>query len=103
MMRAVDLFKRYREAINPPYSSKDLLPILGTLFILFALPVIVLSLNSQRSLQSSADRKLLPANLQVYHGNANEPAIPGNVTWITGCGFTPGVKIQLVDSVTYKA
>jgi subtilisin family serine protease len=38
-MRATDLFENYRERINPPYSKKDIPAILGTLFILFAIPL----------------------------------------------------------------
>ena len=44
-MRANDLLlepvKKYRTSINPPYRRKDLISILGTLFILLAIPLTV--------------------------------------------------------------
>ena len=41
-MRATDLFRQYRESINPPYSRKDLLTIGATVFILLVLPLTVI-------------------------------------------------------------
>jgi len=44
-MRAADLLlepvKKYRESINPPYKRKDLISIVGTVFILLAIPLTV--------------------------------------------------------------
>lgn len=47
-MRATDLLKRYRQSINPPYSSKDIIPILGILFILLVLPLTVIAVQQSR-------------------------------------------------------
>ncbi|MEX0621419.1 MAG: Ig-like domain-containing protein [Candidatus Woykebacteria bacterium] len=41
-MRALDLLKQYRKSINPPYRRRDLSSIIGTIFILIAIPATVL-------------------------------------------------------------
>ena len=57
-MRACNLFQKsaveYRKSINPPYSRKDLLPILATIFILVAIPLTVFAVFNIRSYQPKA-------------------------------------------------
>jgi len=58
-MRAVDLFeepiKKSRRFINPPYTIKEICILVGTLIILLAIPVTIISVNQARELKSQAD------------------------------------------------
>jgi hypothetical protein len=51
-MRAVDVLtkpiQKYRQSINPPYTKKDLISILGTLFILLVIPLTVVLVQQAR-------------------------------------------------------
>lgn len=60
-MRATDLLKQYREGINPPYSARkrDFVAILGTLFILLAVPLTVILINQAREPKSKAQNTLV--------------------------------------------
>jgi hypothetical protein len=65
-MRAADLLKqdnleqvntfvkRYRKSINPPYSKKDLVSIVGTIVILIALPLTVIAARQVRDFLTQA-------------------------------------------------
>ena len=53
-MRAADLFRKYRQSINPPYSRKDLVTIGLTIFVLIAIPLTVLLALQARELRSRA-------------------------------------------------
>jgi len=57
-MRACGLFtsgvREYRKSINPPYSKKDTLPILVTIFILLAIPLTIFAVFNVRNYRSKA-------------------------------------------------
>src|SRR3990170_6193064 len=48
------LLAKMRETINPPYTTKKLLIILGTIVILVSIPITVISILNSRSLQPKA-------------------------------------------------
>ena len=54
-MRAADLFKKYRETINPPYNKNNLLVVWATLFLLLAVPLTVISILQVREPTSRAE------------------------------------------------
>ncbi len=53
-MRAADLLAQYRKKVNPPYKIRNLIVVLGTLFLLLALPLTVYLINQSRSPASRA-------------------------------------------------
>jgi hypothetical protein len=54
-MRASDLFRNYRESINPPYSRKDFLTIGITFFLLLVIPLTTIIVLQAREPRSRAD------------------------------------------------
>jgi hypothetical protein len=77
-MKAADIFRQYRQKINPPYSRKDLLVIAATLFILLIVPLTVISANRAGTLKIQAE-----ATLSV----TPNPAPSGSYITIEGNGF----------------
>ncbi len=68
--------QKYRQAINSPYTSKDVLPLIGTLIILAAIPLTIFLANQAREpasrAQSSAVSFLLqPAWTRSYNDSHN--------------------------------
>ncbi len=59
-MRAADLLAQYRKKVNPPYKIRDLIVVLGTLFLLVALPLTVYLTNQSRSPASRAQPQQAP-------------------------------------------
>ena len=72
-MRAINLLKKIRKTVNPPYSNKDLLLILLTLLVLIAIPLTALAIKGSRGLvgkaAGTATIALSPASLSVNHGD----------------------------------
>ena len=56
-MRATDLLSEYRKRVNPPYAAGDLLILVATLFLLFAIPLIVISSQQDRNIGSKAKQE----------------------------------------------
>ena len=97
-MKAAQLLKMCRKAINPPYTSKDLTLILATLIILIAIPLTVVAVRNVRELRSRAAAATLylsPAsqtvtqattfNVQVRENSSTDPvnAVQANLTYDT--------------------
>ncbi len=84
-MRAADLFqqsvKKYRKGINPPYSKKDLISILGTVLVLFVLPLTVIAVYQARSLLSRAQE---PSSLEAESASLSGPVIVGSDSQASG-------------------
>ena len=59
-MRASDLFRQYRESINPPYTRKGFLLVFGTLLILLVLPTTTIAILGSRDLKGRAASKNPP-------------------------------------------
>jgi len=59
-MKVADLFQKYlqeyRKNINPPYGRKDLIPVFGSVFILFTIPLTVTLANQAREPISRAEQ-----------------------------------------------
>lgn len=53
-MRAIDLFRQYRQSINPPYASKDFLIFGITIFILLVVPLTVIITLQVRDIRKKA-------------------------------------------------
>jgi cell division protein FtsN len=53
-MRAADLFQQYRKTINPPYSTSELVALVAALFLLFVIPLTVISSQQARDIASKA-------------------------------------------------
>lgn len=72
-MEPANLLKRYRKIINPPYQTKDLPVVIGTLLILIALPLTVVATLSVREPTSkaagTATLSLSPSTQSVNQGS----------------------------------
>jgi mannan endo-1,4-beta-mannosidase len=50
------IISRYRKTINPPYKGKDFLVVAGTLLLLLAIPLTILSVQQARELKARAQK-----------------------------------------------
>ena len=70
-MRVAHLLKKYREKINPPYHNKsDLIVLIGTIFILVAIPLTTIAVQRSReptglAVAGTANMYLSPASQSV--------------------------------------
>jgi hypothetical protein len=53
----MNLLQQSRNIVNPPYNASNILTIAGALFILFAIPLTVISVNKARDLASRAQQE----------------------------------------------
>ena len=71
-MKAADLFRKYRNSINPPYKRKDIITVLATVFILIVIPLTIISVfkggevNKTPKAASTVSPLIFGTNLGLY-------------------------------------
>lgn len=73
-MKAKNLLDNFRKIVNPPYSSRDMVGIFITVFLLIIIPLTTLAVVTNRQPVSravaSASISLLPSSQSVNHGDS---------------------------------